>query len=456
MPVFGKLQNLPARPKCVEGRGDEMIDRNDDRRIRQLIETAAQASASGREEEADQLVRRAEAEAPRHPLVLNETARRLLQNGDAAGAYRLLIQAVGEDSAQTSIWLNLAAALRGLKRAEEEMAAIERALALEPRNCRAMLQKASLQELKGERRAAAMTYRHVLQSVPAGSLPPQSLRPIFQHAMQFVAANDIELENFIESRLKDLRARYANEPLQRFDRCLQILLRKQPVYRPQPSFMYFPRLPAIEFYERSEFLWLDSIEAATADIRAELITVLQEGSSVLEPYIDIPSGMPLDQWRELNQSRRWGVYYLWQAGISIPEHIARFPRTVEALEAWPRCEMPGSSPTAVFSILDAKTRIPPHTGVANTRLTVHLPLIVPPGCGFRVGAERREWHPGKAFVFDDTFEHEAWNDSDVARAVLILDIWNPHLTQAEREMVRRVTADVGEFYGTGSYHESGS
>jgi aspartate beta-hydroxylase len=433
-----------------------MIGHNDDRRIRQLIENAAQASASGRVQEADQLVRQAEAEAPRHPLVLNETARRLLMRGDAAGAHGLLKQAVTLDPSQASIWLNLAAALRGLKLADEEMAAIDEVLAIEPRNLRAMLQKASLQELQGKPRAAAMTYRYALQSVPAGSLPPQSLRPVFQHALQFVAANDRELENFLEGRLKDLRARYTDEPLQRFDRCLQTLLRKQPVYRPQPSFMYFPRLPALEFYERDDFPWLDSIEAATGDIRAELIDVLQEGPAALSPYVDIPAGMPLDQWRELNHSRRWGVYYLWQEGVAIPDHIARFPRTVAALEAWPRCEVPGCSPTAVFSILDAKTRIPPHTGVSNTRLIVHLPLIVPPGCGFRVGAERREWHPGKAFVFDDTFEHEAWNDSDVPRAVLILDIWSPHVTAAEREMVSRVTADVGEFYGSGSYHEGGS
>jgi aspartate beta-hydroxylase len=433
-----------------------MIGQNDDRRIRQLIETATQASANGRVQEADGLIRQAEAEAPRHPLVLNESARRLLLGGDAAGAYALLEQAVSEDPSHASMWLNLAAALRGLKRAEQEMSAIDKALALEPRNLRAMLQKASLQELQGKPRAAAMTYRHVLQSVPSGALPPQSLRPVFQYAMQFVAANDKELEEFLESRLKALRERYRDEPLQRFDRCLETLLRKKPVYRPQPTFMYFPRLPAIEFYERSDFPWLDSIEAATDDIRAELVKVLQEGPSVLTPYVDIPAGMPLDQWRELNQSRRWGVYYLWQEGVTVEDHIARFPRTVKALEAWPQCKVPGCSPTAVFSILDAKTRIPAHTGVSNTRLIVHLPLIVPPGCGFRVGAERREWHPGKAFVFDDTFEHEAWNDSEVPRAVLILDIWSPYVSIAERELVSRVSADVSEFYGTGSYHEGGS
>ena len=433
-----------------------MIEQNDDRRIRLLIEAAAQASASGRVLEADQLVREAEAEAPRHPLVLNETARRLLRRGDAAGAHTLLKRAVSQDSSHASIWLNLAAALRALKRADEEMAAIDKVLALEPRNLRAMLQKASLHELQGQPRAAAIIYRDVLQTVPSGSLPPQSLRPVFQHAFQFVAANDKELEQFIESRLKDLRERHKDEPLQRFDRCLEILLRKKPVYRPQPSFMYFPRLPAIEFYDRGDFPWLDSIEAATDDIRAELINVLKEGSSALVPYIDIPDGVSLNQWRELNQSRRWGVYYLWRAGTAIPDHIARFPRTVAALEAWPRCDVPGYSPSAVFSILDAKTRIPAHRGVSNTRLIVHLPLIVPPGCGFRVGAERRDWQPGKAFVFDDTFEHEAWNDSDVSRAVLILDIWSPHVSAAERDMVRKVTADMGEFYGTRSYHEGGA
>ena len=433
-----------------------MIGRNDDRRIRLLLENAGQASASGRVLEADKLVRQAEAEAPGHPLVLNEHARRLLLSGDFVRAQALLNQAVAEDPSHASLWLNLAVALRGLRLADEEMTAIDRVLALEPRNLRALLQKASLQEIQGKPRAAAMTYRYVLQSVPAGSLPPPSLRPVFKHALQFVAANDKELENFLDGRLKELRTRYADQPLRRFDRCLETLLRNKPIYRPQPSFMYFPRLPALEFYERSDFPWLDSIEAAADDIREELMNVLREGPEALIPYVDIPAGTPLDQWRELNRSRRWGVYYLWHEGVAIPDHIARFPRTVAALMAWPRCEVPGCSPTAVFSILDAKTRIPPHTGVSNTRLIVHLPLIVPPGCGFRVGAERREWQPGKAFVFDDTFEHEAWNDSDAPRAVLILDIWSPHLTAAERDMVSKVTADVGEFYGTATYHEGGS
>jgi aspartate beta-hydroxylase len=271
--------------------------------------------------------------------------------------------------------------------------------------------------------------------------------------LQVVAENDRHLESHLEQRLQSVRARFTGQSLDRFELCLQTLLRKQPIYRPQPSFMYFPRLPALEFYERSEFSWLDSIEAASDDIRAELVNLLQEGPSTLIPYVDIPAGVPLDKWRELNQSRRWGVYYLWREGVAIPEHIARFPRTVAALEAWPRCDVPGCSPTAVFSILEAKTRIPAHNGVSNTRLIVHLPLIVPPGCWFRVGSQRREWEPGKALVFDDTIEHEAWNGSDVPRAVLILDIWNPFLSEAEHELIRAATAGVNEFYGTTAFRD---
>ena len=92
----------------------------------------------------------------------------------------------------------------------------------------------------------------------------------------------------------------------------------------------------------------------------------------------------------------------------------------------------------MFSILEPRTRIPPHTGSSNVRTTVHLPLVVPEGCGFRVGSETRTSEAGKAWAFDDTIEHEAWNDSDAPRAILILDAWNPLLTEAERAAVRVV------------------
>jgi len=425
-----------------------------DRRIPELFEAAGRAFASGRAAEAEQLLRQARIEAPGHPLVLNDAAAQLLAAGNALGAHDLLQRAITADPSHPSLWLNLAAALRTLQRPDGEMAALMKALALEPRNIRARLQVASLHEVKGDPRAAAAAYRVALQLLPPGIEPPPAMRPILEHAREAVEANDRALEAFIEERLAALRGRHAGESLKRFDRCLATILQKRRIYRQQPTFMYFPNLPAIEFYERADFPWLDAIEAATDDIRTEITNVLAEGQSVLKPYISVPAGGELEIWRELNNSRRWGVYYLWQEGVPIPEHQARCPKTLAALEAWPRREVPRCSPVAVFSILDPKTRIPPHTGVNNTRLIVHIPLIIPPGCGLRVGAEQREWQPGHALVFDDTIEHEAWNDSDVPRAVLILDAWNPFLTPAERDMVATATAAVGEYYGTRLYKDA--
>lgn len=420
----------------------------EDRRIRELIETAAHAHSNGRIQDAERLLRQAEAEAPQHPLVLNEAGRRLLQKGDFAGARELLERAVQADRSQLTLWLNLAASLRGLNHADEEMTALEQVLAIEPRHLRALLQKASLLELQGKARAAAAAYRTALQAIPPGVEPPPAMRPVLQQATNAVAANNRALEEYLDERLRDLRAQHLGEKLGRVDRVLATLLQKQPIYRQRPSFMHFPQLPAIEFYERSDFPWLDSIEAATADIRAELLSVLADGPEILQPYVAHPAGVPLDQWRELNHSRRWSVYFLWREGTEFPEHIRRCPRTIAALAAWPRWEVPGCGPTAMFSILNAKTRIPPHVGFNNTRLVAHLPLVVPPGCGFRVGGETREWQPGRAFVFDDTIEHEAWNDSDVPRAVLIVDVWSPYLSQAERDFVHAITTGVGDYYGT--------
>jgi len=92
-------------------------------------------------------------------------------------------------------------------------------------------------------------------------------------------------------------------------------------------------------------------------------------------------------------------------------------------------------------MLKAGAHIGAHTGMYNTRLLCHLPLIVPPGCRFRVGNEVREWEVGKLMIFDDTIEHEAWNDSAEDRVVLIFDIWRPELTEEEKRELTLLFSD---------------
>ena len=197
----------------------------------------------------------------------------------------------------------------------------------------------------------------------------------------------------------------------RIDRFCTNIARLTRPYGQEPSHFHYPGLPPVEFHDRSHFPWLAELEAATAAIREEFDALIATEAAELVPYIQYPDDVPLRQWEALNRSRDWTAVHLLQNGRRVERNARHCPHTMALLERLPQPDVPGASPNAMFSLLAPRTRIPPHTGVANTRLVCHLPLIVPQGCGFRVGAETRAWQPGTAFVFDDTIEHEAWNDS---------------------------------------------
>jgi aspartyl/asparaginyl beta-hydroxylase (cupin superfamily) len=207
---------------------------------------------------------------------------------------------------------------------------------------------------------------------------------------------------------------------------------------------HYQGLAPASFFARDDFPWLDPVEAATDAIRDEFLAVL-EAEQGFTPYLTYASDQPLNQWAELNNSPRWSAYHLLEAGRLNEANAARCPRTMAALGHAPQPDQPGRTPVAMFSLLKPKTRIPPHCGVSNVRLVTHLPLIVPGGCGFRVGNDTREWVPGKAWVFDDTIEHEAWNDSDKLRVILMFDIWHPHLSSAERTLISAMSAGMNAF-----------
>ncbi len=292
-----------------------MIMSNDeDRRIRQMFESANQAFAGGQAQAAERMLQQAEAEAPAHPLVQNMVAGRMLRAGNLMGAKALLEQAVGGDPANPMLWLNLAGALRGLGDADAEMAALDKLLKIEPLHVRALLQKASLLEIRKDSRAAAASYRTALRIIPEGFEPPPQMRAILQHAKEAVEANDRALEVFVEERLQGLRERYADQPLDRFDGCLATLLRKRRIFAQQPTFMYFPRLAPIEFYDRKDFPWLDSIEAATDDIREELLNVLSDGPEVLSPYVSHPEGTA-GRFRNSTIHADGASIILWREGV---------------------------------------------------------------------------------------------------------------------------------------------
>jgi aspartyl/asparaginyl beta-hydroxylase (cupin superfamily) len=419
----------------------------DEATIIRVLQASNAEAAAGRMPESDRLLANVAQRAPHHPAVLNELGVRMLARGVPDQAQLLFSRAASANPNQPAIWANLASSLKALGRRMEELDAIEKALALEPRHLSALLQKGDYLEETGDPRGAARSFQAALDSLPVGMEMPQHLKEAFDRARAKVEADREGLARALEAPLAEIRDQHGGEAQRRVEACLDHLMGKRRAYHSQPTWMYFPGLPAIEFFDRTMFPWLDALEAEAGKIRTELLRVLVADREGLQPYIDFPAGLPLDQFKDLNRSRKWSAYFLWNQSQPVPGHISRCPVTARTLEeVVPRCRVAGRAPTAFFSILDPNTRIPAHTGVTNTRLTVHLPLVVPPNCGFRVGATTREWIPDQAWVFDDTIEHEAWNLSDTPRAILIFDIWNPLLTAAERDMIQRATEVYGQYY----------
>jgi len=101
-------------------------------------------------------------------------------------------------------------------------------------------------------------------------------------------------------------------------------------------------------------------------------------------------------------------------------------------------QLANRSPSILFCLLRPGPHIAPHSGLINICLIVHLPLIAPDTCSFQVGNETRTWIEGKTCLFDDTIEHEAWNESDETRIILLFEIWRPELLVQAHELVKEM------------------
>jgi hypothetical protein len=366
---------------------------------------------------------------------LLRTAQSQLDSRDAVAARRCLESALKARPRDMKMLMLLGMACRMQGDHRAALGAINRALAVEPYSYVAHLSKGAALEELGKGHAAAESYKAALALAPPPSQVQKSLLPSLRHAERAVRRDAERLHAFLSNAVAAERGRYAGADLKRFDECMAIFAGRARRYVHEAALLYFPQLPATPFYDDALFPWLPQLEQATDMIREELMIVLQEDARALHPYIQYPAGAPVRQWKQLNHSPAWSAYDLWRDGRKIEQNCRRCPNTTALLEDLPMAIQDGYGPTAMFSVLAPHTHIPPHTGSTNIRLIVHLPLILPPQCRYRVGNDRREWRMGKAWVFDDTIEHEAWNDSDETRVILMFDVWNPLLTEAERALV---------------------
>ncbi len=369
-----------------------------------------------------------------------------LRRGDARAARASFERMVSAGVADAASYIGLAYACRNLNDAAGVDAALDKALELEPQNLGALILKGDHLAALGNARSAVSFYRHAIRVAPPAGEMPAALRDELGRARKMCERYAGDFEGFLVERL--FRHGLGNDrSTARFRHSLDILLGRKQIYFQQPSMFYFPELPQVQFYDREAFPWLDEVEAATDDIRAELRGVLEQDAPSFVPYVQQAPGQPRRDLAGLENNPSWSAYYMWKDGEIDLDHSARCPKTLGSLAKAPQMWARRRSPSVLFSLLRPGAWIPPHTGLTNVRLICHLPLMVPPGCALRVGNDTRVPVEGEAWVFDDTIEHEAWNRSDRTRVILLFEIWRPELTEEERALVAAMFEAIDAYSG---------
>lgn len=367
-----------------------------------------------------------------------------MQRGAAREARRAFEKvAAATDSGIAPPWLLIAQACRLERDEDGERLALDKLLAAHPRHLRGLLMRADQLGRAGDVRGAHSFYAMAVEIAERTPDLPPTLCADVARARAAIA----ESAGLYRSHLEEVmvaKGFAAAERTPRLRMALDVLNGAAQVYLQQPTSFYFPELPQRQFYAREEFDWAPAVEAETDAIRTELQAVLAADKQ-FPAYVEQDANRPTKVHR-LVGNPDWGAFHLLR-GEPVPGNAERCPRTLAALAHAPQPVIRGRSPMALFSLLKPGTHIFPHNGLLNTRLICHLPLIVPEGCRFRVGNQVRQWEEGRLLIFDDSIEHEAWNDGSSIRVILLFEIWRPEISTEERAGLTALFEAIDEFRG---------
>lgn len=401
--------------------------------VNTLVSQAEHAAGIGQWGEAERLWIEVAKQAPDHGRAHHRIGIHAFQRAAFAEAEAALVRAWTLLPPEPMIALMLANARREMGQVDGELAALDAALSADPYFYPALLARGVAFERQGKTKLAAVTFQNVMKIAPPQAQWPEGLQEQLLHARKVADA----YSQSMMAALGDAAGVSAID--NKWQEAISIMAKVTKPYHADCNQLHIPRLPAIPFYDPYQFSWARALEAKTDMITRELQALLASKGDAFTPYITYRPGDPVNQWAELNHSKRWSSLSLWRGGIRDDDNLAACPQTAQALAEVEMAQIGGLCPNAMFSALAPHTEIPPHHGETNARLVVHLPLIIPSNCHYRVGFEKRQWEVGKLLIFDDTIEHTARNDSDELRVILIFDIWNPHLTLGERTMVQALT-----------------
>jgi len=381
-------------------------------------------------------------------------ARLALRDGKPAAAVRVLADICALHPNNAQLVKSLGAALFANGELPAARMAFERAIALNPELATAHLHLAQVLNAQGERDLATRAYfRAVSRAQMRGDWRSAQTTPAHLHTQVLQAMDQIEQDRprLLGMLLAPLIEAYGLGELKRVSAALAGYLQRTRLQsgdaRQHARFMHVPGLREQPFFDALEFPWTQALAAQSSLICAEAQAHLETRAG-LEPFLRFDSPEQIDGFlhsSQADQAPQWDAYFFYRNGERFDAHHSACPATSNALEAAPLVRISAHAPEICFSVLSPGTHILPHTGVTNARLVVHLPLIVPDGCALRVGGEEHVWRSGECVVFDDTYEHEAWNRGSSARVILLMDAWHPDLSAAERLALSTLIKGIGEF-----------
>lgn len=209
----------------------------------------------------------------------------------------------------------------------------------------------------------------------------------------------------------------------------------------RPWLLWLPDLPPRPWFEPDELPGAPALVDQWEALRDEALAALETQRDRRRPYVR-PEDPAEPDFAPLHGSSRWDSLHLYRAGEPAGADVRAAMSAIDvAARSLELTRLNGVPMEAFLSVLDADTAIPPHHGLANTRLTVHLPLRIAGDCGLQVGGETRQAETGRLLAFDDSFLHEAWNRSAEPRVHLILEAWRPDLSAEERHALECAMAD---------------
>lgn len=357
-------------------------------------------------------------------LLVYRLADRAISDGYTQAASALLKAYIkGSGSVHAPIWLLLGEVMRMLGQPRLKLKAWFHAI--------------RLAQLAGEWRNEAST--------------PESILGLVSRAMSEVKAGRAELFSTTLMRFVDV---YGASEMTRIQRTLTNYLgtsQDGPTDpRQKPKFLYMPGLHDRPYHDPRAQPWLHELVDAYDAIRHEALSALNSGDCHYKPFLEFKSQDDLPKYLGgAGGNRSWDAYFFYRHGRRFDGNHSNCPITSEVLGRVDKCEIAGQAPEICYSLLSPGTHILPHHGVTNTRLVLHLPLVVPEQCALNIiDAGVHVWQEGQPMMFDDTFKHEAWNRSESQRVILLMDCWNPEITQAERLALKELIEQISDFEST--------